>query len=119
MAIQSYRDLDVYRLSYELAMKVYRASKSFPRDELYSLTDQIRRSARSVPANIAEGWGKRKYPADFKRHLWIASGSLHEANVWLDFVLDHGYLDGPLHRELQTDIDNVSKMLFSLAENWK
>ncbi len=76
--IQSFFDLEVYKLSHQLAMNVFVMTKGFPTEEKYSLTSQIVRSSRSVAANIAEGWGKRIYEAEFKRHLVYAMGSLEE-----------------------------------------
>lgn len=85
--ITSYKDLKVYRLSYSLAMDVFQITKSFPKEELYSLTDQLRRASRSIAANIVEGWAKRHFVNIFKCHLLDAIGSCMEVKLWLDFAL--------------------------------
>jgi four helix bundle protein len=86
--IKTVLDLEVFNISYKLAMDIFSASSSFPKSETYSLTDQITRPSRSIPANIAEGWGKRTYENDFKKHLTYAMGSLEETKVWLNFSKD-------------------------------
>ncbi len=87
-----FRDLKVYQLAYELAMEIFRESKSFPPEEKYSLTDQIRRSSRSVAANIAEGYRKKRYLKMFVNKMADADGEATETQVWLDFARDCGYL---------------------------
>ena len=89
---RGFRDLKVYQLSYRLAVEIYEESKAFPKEERYSLTDQIRRSSRAVPANIAEAWSKRRYPKHFISKLTDSDGEAAETTVWLDFALDHGYV---------------------------
>jgi four helix bundle protein len=81
--IENYRDLDVYRAAFAWQQALFTASKSFPRDEMFSLTDQIRRSSRSIGSNIAEGWAKRRYPAHFVSKLSDADGELQETFHWL------------------------------------
>ncbi len=88
MAIQTYRDLEVYKEAYEAAIHVSRLSKKFPQVEQYELARQLRRSARSVPANIVEGWSKRSSVPEFKRYLQMAIGSCHETRMWLDMSKD-------------------------------
>lgn len=95
--VKTYRDLNVYQLSYSLAMKLFEITKKFPKEETYSLTDQIRRSSRSTPVNIAEGWTKRKYENVFIRHLIDSNGSCEETKVWLDFARDCQYIDTREH----------------------
>jgi four helix bundle protein len=85
---KGYRDLKVYQLAYKLAMEIFEISKTFPREEKYSLTDQIRRSSRSVPANVAEAWKKRRYPKMFISKIIDAAGEAGEIEVWLHFSLD-------------------------------
>ena len=118
-AIQSFRDLDVYQESYRLALDLFECSTRFPKAEVFSLTDQLRRAARSVPANIAEAWGRRKYPAEFKRFLWIAMGSINETSVWVDFAHDHGYLEEPDHSRFGEMLDSVGRKLSHLIQNWR
>ena len=79
--IKKITDLDVFQLSYSFAMDIFRASRNFPKEERYSLTDQVVRSSRSITANIAEGWGKRVYENEFRKHLIYAMGSLEETKV--------------------------------------
>lgn len=117
--IKSYRDLEVYQLSYALAMDVFRLTKSFPKEELYSLTAQIRNSSRSVPANIAEGWSKRRYENIFKRQLTDSIGSTDETVVWLDFGLDCSYITKEMHGETVNKYNETGKKLYRLIENWK
>ena len=87
-----FRDLKVYQLAYQLAMEIFQASKSFPVEEKYSLTDQIRRASRSVAANIAEGYRKKRYPKMFVSKMIDADGEATETQVWLDFARDCGFL---------------------------
>lgn len=87
------RDLEAYRAAYALAMEIFRASKSWPAEERYSLTDQIRRSSRSVCANLSEAWGKRRYVAHFTSKLTDADGENLETQTWLNFAHNCGYLN--------------------------
>ncbi len=109
--MQGYRDLKVYQLAYKSAMDIFDESKAFPKDERYSLTDQIRRSSRSVAANIAEGYRKRQYPKMFVSKLADADGEATETQVWLDFARDCGYLTAECHAELFKAYEDVGKML--------
>ena len=119
MSIKSVRDLDVYRLAFELAMKLFELTKKFPKDETYSLTDQIRRSSRSVPINIREGFAKRRYENIFIRHLIDAMGSSEETRGWLDFSLGCDYIKQNEHDSLDKKYDEVNAMLYSLINSWK
>jgi four helix bundle protein len=109
--MQGFRDLRVFQLAYKLAMEIFNDSKAFPKDERYSLTDQIRRSSRSVAANIAEGFRKRQYPKMFVSKLADADGEATETQVWLDFARDCGYLPVTRHIELMKECEEVGKML--------
>ena len=109
--LKGHRDLKVYQLAYKLAMEIFHASKAFPKEEKYSLTDQIRRSSRSVAANIAEGFRKRQYPKMFVSKLADADGEATEAQVWLDFARDCEYLLPTRHSELVKGYEEVGKML--------
>lgn len=119
MSIKSIRDLKVYRLAFELAMKVFELTKKFPKEETYSLTDQIRRSSRSIPINIREGFTKRRYENIFKRHMTDAMGSSEETRGWLDFSLGCGYINQDEHDSLDIKYDEVNAMLYSLINSWK
>ena len=90
--LRGHRDLKVFQLAYSLAMEIFHLTKLFHREELYSLTNQIRRSSRSVPANIAEGFRKRRYPNLFVSKLADSDGEATETQVWLDFSLHCGYM---------------------------
>lgn len=116
--IQTYNDLKVYRLSYEAAMEVFWLTKKLPKEEQYSLTDQIRRSSRSVPANIVEGWAKREYENIFKRQLIDAIGSTEETKLWLTFARDCQYVASEEHERLLKKYDEIGRMLNGLHSNW-
>jgi len=116
--IKHYKDLDVYSLSYKLAMEVFWLTRDFPKEELYSLTSQIVRSSRSVPANIAEGWSKRVHPNIFKKHLLDSMGSVDETKTWLDFARDCKYLSKEKHGELMQRYKEVGAKFFNLYESW-
>jgi len=109
--MQGFRDLKVYQLAYKLAMEIFEVSKSFPKDERFSLTDQIRRSSRSVAANIAEGFRKRQYSKMFLSKLADSDGETAETQVWLDFARDCEYLSPKRHAELLKGYEEVGKML--------
>jgi four helix bundle protein len=100
-------------------MEIFWATKDFPKEERYSLIDQIRRSSRSVPANIVEGWSKRYFENVFKRHLIDAMGSCNETKLWLDFAYDSKYLSLEQKNSFQISAENISKMLYHLIENWR
>lgn len=112
--LQGHRDLKVYRLAYRLAMEIFEASKEFPKEEKYSLTDQIRRSSRSVTANIAEGFRKRQYPKMFVSKLADADGEATETQVWLDFARDCKYLPVERYADLVKEYEEVGRMLGSM-----
>jgi four helix bundle protein len=112
---RGYRDLKVYKLAYELAMDIFEVTKSFPPEERYSLTDQIRKSSRSVVANIAEAWKRRQYPKMFISKTTDSASEAAETEVWLDFSKDFGYLDKTKYNELMEGYDEVNRMLFGMV----
>lgn len=114
---KSFRDLKVYQLAYQLAMEIFHLSKSFPKEERYSLTDQIRRSSRSVCANIAEGYRKKRYPKHFTLKITDADGEASETTVHLDFAKDCGYLSPEDHHSLTERYIEVGRMLGSMANH--
>ena len=116
MVYRGYRDLKVYGLAYELALKIHEATKLFPVEEKYSLVDQIRRSSRSVPANLAEAWKKRRYKKAFISKLIDCSGEAGETEVWLDMSKDLGYLDEQTYKDLNEKYDEVSRMLSGMID---
>jgi four helix bundle protein len=115
---KGYRDLIVYQKSYTAALGIYELSKTFPAEEKYSLTDQIRRSSRSVPANIAEGWRKRKYPKMFVSKLIDCSGEASETEVWLDFSKDLKYLTDVAQKIKfqRTNVQTTNKYQYSMSK---
>jgi four helix bundle protein len=112
-----FRDLRVYQLAYRLAMQIFNETKTFPQDERYSMTSQIRRSSRSVAANLAEGYRKRQYPAMFVSKLADCDAEATETQVWLDFARDCGYLSGNRQKELATGYDELGRMLSSMIKD--
>lgn len=106
-----FEDLRVYQLSYRLAMEIFRDSQSFPLAERFSLTDQIRRSSRSVAANIAEGYRKRQYPKMFVSKLADADSEVAESQVWLNFAADCGYLARARQHEMIASYREIGRML--------
>jgi len=117
--IKSCKDLKVYQLAYKLAMEIFEITKKFPKEETYSLVDQIRRSSRSVAINIREGYAKRRYKQVFIRHLNDAFGSSEETRGWLDFSLDCKYPGAKEHKELDGQYDEVNAMLYTLMDQWQ
>lgn len=112
--IQSHEELEVYKLAFESAMRIFEVSKQFPKEETYSLTDQIRRSSRFVCANIAEGWRKRRYEAAFVSRLSDAEAEAAETQTWLDFALECGYLAVDSRKELWNNYDHVIGKLVNM-----
>ena len=111
MPAKDHRELRVYQLAFESAVRVYELTKAFPAEERYSLTDQIRRSSRSVCANIAEAWRKRRYPKNFVSKLSDADGEATETLVWFDFALRFAYLSAEAHKELADAYDHICSQL--------
>ena len=109
--ISGVRDLDVYKLAFSCAMEIFQISKTFPPEERYSLTDQMKRSSRSVCSNLAEAWRKRRYKAVFVNKLSDAMQEASETQTWLDFCLACGYLDEKRYKELDTDYEKIIGML--------
>ena len=114
--LRGHRDLKVYQLAYSLAMDIFRESRTFPQEERYSLTSQIRRSSRSVAANIAEGFRKRQYPNMFVSKLADADAEATETQVWLDFARDSGYLSTEHHDDLVARYEEIGRMLHAMIE---
>jgi len=119
--INSHEDLEVYELAFRLAMRVFELSKAFPREETYSLTDQIRRASRSVCANIAEGWRKRRYSAAFVSKLSDAETEATETQVWVQFAVACKYLSIDAGDEMRQGYDHVIGKLVKMMthpEEW-
>lgn len=117
MRIQSAKELNVYKKSYELAMEIFHLSQHWPGCEKYSLIDQIRRSSRSVCANLTEVWAKRRYEAHFLSKLTDCDGENAETETWLDFAKDCGYLDSVKHCELIVTCQEIGRMLGAMMKN--
>lgn len=117
MSLRGYRDLKVYHLSFEMAPEVFEETKRFPRDEKYALTDQIRRSSRSVSGNIAEAWGKRMYRNHFVSKLSDRYAEANETQTWLDFGLAHRYIEKDRHRYFSENYDHICRMLFNMMRS--
>lgn len=117
--IKSYKDLDVYNLSYSLAMEIFLITKTFPREEIYSLTSQLIRASRSIRSNIVAGWAKRIYEKKFKLHLVDALGSTAETQNWIQFAKDWDYIDENKLGLLTMKLDQIGRMLTKLHQNWR
>ena len=118
-AIKTFKDLEVYEESFRLAMDIVAVTKLFPKDEQYALTSQMRNASRSVPANIAEGWAKRRHDMIFKRQLLDALGSVNEMLVWLDMALACGDLSDASHGSLAQSDAVLVRRLHQLLTRWK
>jgi four helix bundle protein len=112
--IRHFRELEVYQLAMDSAMQIFEISKRFPQEEKYSLTDQIRRSSRSVCANIAEAWRKRRYPNAFVSKLSDADAESAETQVWLEFAFKCRYLDRTAVDELNKAYDHIMGKLVNM-----
>jgi four helix bundle protein len=115
--MDGHKSLRVFQLSYKLAMEIFEISRTFPSNERYALTDQIRRSSRSVPANIAEGYRKRQYPRAFVNKMSDADGETGETQVWLDFSKDCRYINSQTHERLTLEYKEVGSMLGHMIQN--
>ena len=121
MKIRTHRDLEVYLLAFQVAVEIYQLSKKFPKEETYSLTDQIRRSSWSVCANIAEAFRKRKYPKHFVSKLSDSEAEAAETQVWLDFALEFGYITKEQLESLDESYNNIIGKLVNMSnqpEKW-
>lgn len=112
--VESYRELEVYKAARQLSKDIYLITKSFPREEMYSLTDQIRRSPRSIGAQIAEAWAKRRYEKHFVSKLTDSDGEQQETQHWIETSLDSNYLAVDVAENLLKQCSSVGKMLNSM-----
>jgi four helix bundle protein len=117
MKITTHRELDVFKLSFNAAMKIYHLSKGFPVEERYSLTDQIRRASRSVSANISEAFRAKKYEKSFVSKLVIAQCEAAETQTWLDFALECIYIENDEHKKLSQEYDHILAMIVNMITN--
>jgi four helix bundle protein len=118
-SIRTFRDLEVYQEGFRLAMEIFQLTKQFPKEELYGLAAQMRSASRSIPANIAEGWARRRYVMVFKRQLLDAIGSVSEMLVWLDTAHACGYLTEDAKQELSEAYERLGRRLHQLVTTWK
>jgi four helix bundle protein len=119
--IRDFRELDVYRVAMDAAVQIFELTKEFPAEERYSLTDQVRRCSRSVCANIAEAWRKRRYPAAFASKLSDAEAEAAETEVWLELAVRCGYLDREKAAALDQTYESILAMLVTMIshpEQW-
>lgn len=114
--IRSVRELEVYKLAFDTAMEIFKISKSFPKEETYSLTDQVRKSSRSVCTNLSEGWRKRKYKAVFINKLSDAGQEAEETQTWLEFALACKYIDKKTFEKLDERYEHIFAMLFTMEQ---
>lgn len=119
MRINSAKELRVYKKAYKLAMEIYDITKSFPVEEKYALTSQIRRSSRSVCLNLREAWAKRRYEAHFISKLTDCDGENGETDSSLDFACDCNYINIEKHKELTVQSEEIGKMLGAMLSNPK
>ena len=115
--IRHFRDLEVYRRAFDAAMEIFQITKKFPAEEKYSLVDQIRRASRSVCANLAEGWRKRKYVAVFKNKITDSMQEASETQCWLEFSLACGYIQRSVFDQLDNEYEQIIAMLNSMEMN--
>ena len=113
-----YHRLDVFKKAYELALEMHRVSSRFPKSEQYELAQQLRKSTKSIPVNIAEGMGKQESDADVRRFIRIAIGSCDESRVWLEFARDLGYISGAEQLEYDRKYQEVGRMLQGIIKRY-
>jgi len=113
----NFKESTVYKKAFSLAMEIFDISKSFPKEEKYSLTDQVRRSSRSVCANLAEAYRKKRYNAHFISKLTDCDAENSETNVWIDFALSCNYIDEQISDSLRTKSEEVGKLLNHMITN--
>jgi four helix bundle protein len=112
----SFEDLEVFKRAYRLSLDVHRSSLTMPTIDQHALGDQMRRASKSICANIAEGYGRQsRSKAEFKRFLWMATGSCDEMRVWARYAFDLGYVDEQKWRDWRDEYQVIAKMLQSLA----
>lgn len=121
MKINSYRELRVYQAAIEAAMKIFELTKTFPKEEIYSMTDQMRRSSRSVCSNIGEAWRKRRYKAAFIAKLNDSETEATETQVWLELAFRSGYISQEINDELFAEYESIIAQLVVMInqpEKW-
>jgi len=114
--ISRVRELEVYKLAFDAAMEIFEISKSFPKEETYSLTDQVRKSSRSVCTNLSEGWRKRRYKAVFINKLSDAGQEAAETQTWMEFALACRYIEKKTFKRLDEKYEHIFAMLFTMEQ---
>ena len=115
--VMRFEELDVFKRAYVVSLEIHKASLLFPKIEQYALADQLRRSSKSICANLAEGFGKQAYSrAEFKRFVHMAVGSTDEVRVWLRYCLDLGYISEESWKAWRDEMEQVAKMLHGLSK---
>lgn len=117
MLVKSHRDLDVYKLAFDSALEIYKISETFPNEEKYSLTDQIRRSSRSVCANIGEAFRKRKYEKHFISKLSDSEAEAGETQVWLEFALAHSFISIEIFEDIYDKYEHIISMIVKMEKS--
>ena len=118
--ISTFEDLEVFKRAYRVSLEVHRITLTLPQAEQYGLADQIRRSSKSICANLAEGFAKQSYSAaEFKRYIQISIGSADEMRVWIRYCLDLGYIDQATWQHWRDEYQEIAKMLQGLSKSWK
>ena len=118
--VAAFEDLAVFRRAYRLSLEIHQASLAFPKREQYALADQVRRASKSIPVNIAEGFGKQaRSQAEFKRFLQMAIVSADEMRVWVRYCLDLGYIDEDTWRRWRDEYQEIARMLQGLHKSWR
>ena len=115
--IEHFRDLEVYQRAFKAAMRIFELTKGFPKEEKYSLVDQVRRSSRSVCSNVAEAWRKRRYSSVFKNKITDSMQEASETQTWLEFSIACHYIDKQSFSELDDEYERILKMLNSMEKN--
>ena len=111
-----YRDLKVYERSYAAARAIYKMTETFPKEEVYGMTNQMRRASISIPMNISEGYAKRESQIEFKRFLMMAIGSANEMSVLIDFSKDFEYSEKDVHAKAAAEYEEICRMLNTLIQ---
>jgi four helix bundle protein len=117
--VNSVRELEAYKTAFELQQEIFRVSKNFPKEETYSLTDQIRRSSRSIGANLSEAWAKRRYPAHFLSKLTDADGELQETLHWLASAEACEYLNKEQSSQLRNTAEIIGRQLGAMINRYE
>jgi four helix bundle protein len=115
--IRSHKELDVYKLAFRLAMDIYNLTKSFPKEEQYGLTSQIRNSSRSVAANLAEAFRKRRYEKAFVAKLSDSEGESAETQTWIDFSYNCGYISQEICHQLNSEYEHIIAMIVNMIKS--